>query len=211
MNEEAVNHGEKQSGKQSGLIGSLPQFTGPSPENAWCGDTNNMKKLIIAAAALAAVTAAAPAAAQTSAAPKASANAKLIKPLTLTALRNLDFGTIVMGTLSANETVSITGAGAVTCGSSGSLTCSGTQQSAQYRITGTQGQQVAISSATPTYALAGSNGGTLTFTPSLPATVTLGAAGAAVNDFVVGGSIVIGSATQDGVYSGQIDIQVAYP
>jgi hypothetical protein len=171
-----------------------------------------MKKLIIAAAGLAAVTAATPAAAQAvSSSPRATANARLIKPLTLTALRNLDFGTIVMGTLSGNETVSVSGANAVVCGSSGNLTCSGTAQSAQYRITGTQGQLVNVSSATPTYSLSGSNGGSLTFTPSLPGQITLGNSGSPGNDFVVGGSIVIGSATQDGVYSGQIDIQVAYP
>lgn len=175
------------------------------------GTKRLMKKLIIATAFVAAVVAPAGAQAATGATPKATANAKLIKPLTLTALRNLDFGTIVMGTLSANETVSINGAGTVTCGSSGNLTCSGTQQSAQYRITGTQGQQVVVSSATPTYSLAGSNGGTLTFTPVLPSTITLGSAGAPANDFTVGGSIVIGSSTVDGVYSGQIDIQVAYP
>lgn len=170
-----------------------------------------MKKLVIAAAALAAVTAAAPASAQAvSANPKATANARLIKPLTLTALQNLDFGTIVMGTLTANETVSISSAGVVGCGSSGNLSCSGTPRAAQFRVTGTQGQIVVVSSAAANYSLTGSNGGTLTFVPSLPAPITLGNSGAPGNSFNVGGSISIGSATLDGVYSGQIDVQVAY-
>lgn len=172
-----------------------------------------MNKMILAAAALAAVAAAAPAAAQnaTSASPRALAGARLIKPLTLTALRNLNFGTIVMGTISGDQTVSMDAAGVVSCGATGGgLTCAGTPTSASYRITGTQGQVVVVSSSAATFPLAGSNGGTLNFTPSLPGNITLGNSGAPGNDFNVGGSVVINSSTPDGLYSGQIDVQVAY-
>lgn len=172
-----------------------------------------MKKIILAAAALAAVSTAVPAAAQSAAvaSPRATANARLIKPLTLQAERNLDFGTIVMGNIVGDQTVSISGAGAVTCGAAGGgLTCAGTPQSAGYRVTGTQGQIVNVSSTAPNFALTGSNGGTLTFVPSFPATVLLANSGATGNAFDVGGSVVINNATPDGVYSGQIDIQVAY-
>lgn len=171
-----------------------------------------MKKLFFAAAALAAFTAATPASAQAvSASPKATANARLIKPLTLSVLQNLDFGTIVMGTLTANDTVSISGAGAVSCGTSGNLTCSGTPKAAQFKITGTQGQSVLVSSSAATYSLTGSNGGTLTFTPSLPTSaITLGSSGSVGNNFNVGGSISVTPTTIDGVYSGQIDVQVTY-
>ncbi|NJC04883.1 hypothetical protein GGQ97_000676 [Sphingomonas kaistensis] len=172
-----------------------------------------MKKTILVAAALAAVAAASPAAAQnaTSASPRALAGARLIKPLTLTALRDLNFGTIVMGTISGDQTVSISGAGVVGCGApGGGLTCAGTPVSAGYRITGTQGQVVTISSAAASFPLTGSNGGTLAFTPSFPASLTLGNSGSPGNDFNVGGSVVINSSSVDGVYSGQIDIQVAY-
>ncbi|WP_300973317.1 DUF4402 domain-containing protein [Sphingomonas sp. LHG3406-1] len=172
-----------------------------------------MKKTLLAAATLAAVSTAVPAAAQSvaSATPRATANARLIKPLTLTALRDLNFGTIVMGTIAGDQTVSIDGAGSVSCGASGGgLTCAGTPQSAGYRVTGTQGQVVVISSAAPSFPLSGSNGGTLAFVPSFPASLTLGNSGAPGNDFDVGGSVTINSSTPDGVYSGQIDIQVAY-
>lgn len=167
-----------------------------------------MKTLAILGAGLAAVIAATPAAAQVSANPRATATVRLVQPLTLTAQRNLDFGTIVMGTLGGSVTVSMSQAGIVTCATG--LTCTGAPQSALYRVTGTQGQQVIISSATPTFTLTGSNGGTMAFTPSFPASITLGALNAPANDFNVGGSIVIASNQQDGVYSGQIDIQVAY-
>lgn len=42
---------------------------------------------------------------------KPTANVRILKPLQLTSLRNLDFGTVVMGTLTANETVSVTASG----------------------------------------------------------------------------------------------------
>lgn len=172
-----------------------------------------MKKTLLAAAALAAFAAATPASAQsaTSASPRALAGARLIKPLTLTALRDLNFGTIVMGTITADQTVSISQASVVTCGATGGgLTCAGTPTSATYRVAGTQGQVVLISSAAATFPLTGSNGGTLAFTPSFPANLTLGNSGAPGNSFNVGGSIVVNASSVDGVYSGQIDIQVAY-
>jgi hypothetical protein len=152
---------------------------------------------------------AAPASAQT-ANPKANASARLIKPLTLTAERDLNFGTIVMGAVTANEAVTISGSGAVTCGTSGALTCTGQPQSALYRVNGTQGQVVTVSSAAPSFVLNGPNGATLSFVPSFPATVTLANSGATGTEFTVGGSVTISSSTVDGLYSGQIEIQVGY-
>lgn len=175
-----------------------------------------MKKTIIVAAALAAVAAASPAAAQNSAVsadPRATAGARLIKPLTLKANRGLNFGTIIMGAISSDQVVSIDGAGAVTCGVSG-LTCtntaSATATSASYSVTGTQGQVVLISTAPTPLTTTNGTGGTLTLTPKAPDKLTLGNSGAAANDFTVGGSITISSTTQDGVYAGEVDVQVAY-
>jgi len=141
---------------------------------------------------------------------KPTANVRILKPLQLTALRNLDFGTIVMGPLTGNDTVSVTTAGR-TCGTSGNLTCTGSFTTAQYRVNGTTNQQVLITSASPTYVLTGSNGGSVTLTPSFPGTVVVDNSGNPGVLFQVGGSFLIGPATPDGVYSGTIDIQVAYP
>lgn len=170
-----------------------------------------MKKLFITAAALAAITAAAPATAQSAvgAPTKATANARLIKPLTLTRNDDLNFGTIVMGTLTGDEVVSISTAGAISCGTSGALTCAPTGVPARYTVTGTQGQVVTISSA-PSYTLTNGLTGTLNFVPSFTSSLTLGNSGSPGNSFNVGGSITIGTATEDGVYAGEIDIQVAY-
>jgi ABC-type amino acid transport substrate-binding protein len=184
----------------------------------YVGKRTNMKKTILVAAALATVAAAAPAAAQNAAvaaSPKATAGARLIKPLTLTKLTDLNFGTIVMGTISADQTVTISGAGVVSCGASGAgLTCTNTAQAtasaASYRVTGTQGQVVVISSSPSTLSTTNGGGASLAFTPIIPGPLTLQSSGSAGNDFNVGGSIVIKSSTVDGVYTGDIDVQVAY-
>jgi hypothetical protein len=177
-----------------------------------------MKKTILAAAALAAFAAATPAAAQNAAvaaSPKATAGARLIKPLTLTRLTNLNFGTIVMGTITGDQTVTISGAGVVSCGASGAgLTCTNTAQAtaaaASYRITGTQGQVVVVSSTPSTLSTTNGGGATLAFTPIVPGPITLQNSGSAGNDFNVGGSIVINNSTVDGVYTGDVEVQVAY-
>ena len=168
-----------------------------------------MKTLVIAAAAIATALAATPAAAQAvSANPRATASARLLKPPTLSALQNLNFRTIVMGTLTGSSSVSMASDGVLTCGAN--LTCAASGQPGQFRITGTQGQVVLVSSSAASFPLAGSNGGTLAFVPSLPTPITLGNSGAPGNSFNIGGSIAIAVTQQDGVYSGQIDVQVAY-
>lgn len=176
-----------------------------------------MKKTILVAAALAAVAAATPAAAQNAAvaaSPRATAGARLIKPLTLTKLTDLNFGTIVMGTITGDQTVSISGAGVVSCPSGGGLTCANTAQAtasaASYRVTGTQGQVVLISGKPSTLSTTNGGGASLAFTPIIPGSLTLQSSGSSGNDFSVGGSIVINSSTVDGVYTGDIDVQVAY-
>ena len=171
-----------------------------------------MKKIIIAAAALAAATTATSASAQASrAVANANANARLLSPLALESRRGINFGDIVMVNVTGDQTVSLDRLnGDIVCGTGGALTCSGTRTTGEFRITGTQGQTVNVSLSQPSFALSGSNGGSLVFTPTIPATVALGAPGPNANLFTVGGSFVIGTSTRDGLYSGQIEVQVQY-
>ncbi|MCA1654703.1 MAG: DUF4402 domain-containing protein [Sphingomicrobium sp.] len=168
----------------------------------------NFARTLTAAAVAAAALAATPALAATSATTPATATAQIVKPLVLTAKQNLDFGTIVLANVTANTNVSMSLAGVVTCGTG--LTCSGAPKQAIFNVQGSNNQVVHIYSATST--LTGSAGGTLTFTPTLPAgaTVTLTTSGVPGNDFNVGGSFVIGTATLDGVYTGNINVTVDY-
>jgi hypothetical protein len=134
------------------------------------------------------------------------ASARIIKPLTLTSAGELNFGTIVMNNVTADQSVVLAADGTLSCGAQ--LLCEATGAVPTYNVTGTNGQTVSIIKNTSV--LTGSNGGSLTLTPVGAATVTLTNSGAPGSDFNIGGSLVIGSATPDGVYSGSVNVQVDY-
>jgi hypothetical protein len=170
-----------------------------------------MKKFLVAAGVVAlALTATPAAAAPVAATTPATAHAKIYKPLTLTAKRDLDLGTIVMGTVGATgEKVTLTAAGGFTCGA-GNLTCSGTTATALYNVQGSNNAVVRILVGNST--LSNGAGGTVAFSalaPS-PATVTLTSSGTPGDDFQVGGEITILPTTAEGVYSGSMDVTVDY-
>lgn len=140
---------------------------------------------------------------------KATANVRVMRPLQLTALRNLNFGTIVMGTVTTDQVVTVASTGRA-CGSGGQLTCTGTFATAQYRVVGTNNQVVSITSSSPTFSLTNATGARLQLTPIMPSSIVIPNSGNQGATFEVGGRFTIGPTTPDGVYSGTIDIQVAY-
>ena len=166
-----------------------------------------MSKPVASVAASVLLVLASPAAA-VSPATQATANAKIYKPLTISKVQNLDFGVIVLGSGTwSGEVVSISQAGALTCGGGTNLTCSGSPQVAKYHLVGTNNATVTVSS--PGFNLTGP--GTLAFTPNAPATVNLGATGSTTGvDFSIGGSITLASTTPDGVYSGTFAVTADY-
>ena len=169
-----------------------------------------MKKLLVAAGVAALALTTTPAlAAPVSATTPAQARARIIKPLTLTATGTLDFGTIVMNGVTAPRTISLSAGNVLDCaGGSTEVVCSDPTSVPSYNVRGTQGQVVTvIKNASP---LTGSNGGTLTLTPTGVATVNLTNSGAVGNDFTIGGDITIVPATVDGLYTGSVDVQVDY-
>ena len=164
--------------------------------------------LILGAGMLALI--ASPAAAQTSTTgPKATASVNVQKPLQLTALRDLQFGTVLVGSFTGTQTVSIATSGR-TCGSGSGLTCSGTFTTAQFRLVGSNNNVALISSPTPTVTLSNGAGATLALTLSFPSSVTVDNSGNPGRLFEVGGSLPFTSTMADGIYTGTIDIQVAY-
>jgi hypothetical protein len=161
----------------------------------------------LAALAAAATIIATPAVAATSANPTASANVKILKPLELRGTRNLDFGSIVVGAVVGTQTVTISQAGAISGCNTNGLTCSGAPQSGQYNVRGSNNAVVTITTAAST--LTGPTG-TLSFTPSAPANVTLTSSGAPGDNFTVGGSIDLTAATPEGLYTGVMNVTVDY-
>ncbi len=167
------------------------------------------KVLIVAGAVSALALTSAPAFAATPTT-QATATARIVQPLTLDSVQNLDLGTIVLsGTAPYTNTVGISQAGVFTCGAN--VTCSGTTQTARYKATGTQGQTLTV---------AGSATIPLTnvtqTAPNLALTVAYPAAGSVVLDatgnvtFDLGGSIQVSDTTADGVYSGTFDVTADY-
>ena len=169
-----------------------------------------MNRFIVSAGAIATLTLAGTPAAAVSPATQATATAKIFKPLTISSVQNLDFGVIVLtGASFAGEVVTISQAGALTCGSNPGvlLTCSGAPQPAKYKLVGTNNATVTITS--PGFNLTGP--GTLAFAPSAPTTVNLGASGSTTGvTFAIGGSITLASTTPDGVYTGTFQVTADY-
>jgi hypothetical protein len=168
-----------------------------------------MKKILASACAVAALALISAPAQAVSPATQAGASAKIYKPLTISLVQSLDFGTIVLAGSGSwsGEVVSMSQLGAVTCGGGSNLSCSGSPQAAKYHLVGTNNAIVTISS--PGFNLTGP--GTLAFTPNAPATVNLGAAGATTGvDFAIGGSITLASTTPDGVYTGTFNVTADY-
>ena len=169
-----------------------------------------MNKLLISAGALTALAlTSAPANAQVAATAQADAHVRIYQPLTITGVRDLNLGTVVLGPGTyTNEVVGVDQAGVPTCGPS--LTCSGTRETAQYYATGTVDQTLTIT-VSPTIALANQTVTTapdLTLTVDAPLTVLLASAGEVTFD--IGGSIEVSDTTAEGVYLGTFDVEADY-
>lgn len=141
----------------------------------------------------------------------ATGTARIVKPLTLAWVRDLDLGTIVLsgtGTWSGAN-VGISRAGVFVC-TNVNTTCSGATQTAQYKVTGTNNQDVVVTA--PNVTLTNQNDGvsTLLMTVGSPGTVNLGNSGAAGLIFDLGGQITVASSTPEGTYTGTFNVTVNY-
>jgi hypothetical protein len=145
--------------------------------------------------------------------PAAQGRAKLVRPLKLTAVRNIDWGTVtITGPLTDDAPVDMDINGTLRlCDWSANTVCSGPFQSARFNIQGTRGTQVRFIVRSSMLTNISSGGGeTIEYRPSFYATRTLihdGAPGIFVN---VGGFIILTPTTTDGVYVGELDATVDY-
>lgn len=165
----------------------------------------------VAATALVATPAAA---APVGATTPATARARIVKPLSLTATGVLDFGVIVIPAagVTATRTVTLSNLNVRDCTTlgGGELTC-GTDPTSvpTYNVQGTNGQVVRVYKTASS--LTGSNGGpNLPFRPTGPNTVTLTNSGSPGLDFTIGGEIDIVTGAVDGTFTGAINVTVDY-
>jgi len=134
----------------------------------------------------------------------AQARATIVKPLTLTRVAHLDFGSIVVW---GDGTVSMNQAGTLTC-TAATLVCAASGTPAEFTVTGTNNRIVQVNASNSTI----SNGtDTLNFTVNAPATVTLPNSGVGNGiNFKVGGSIGVFETSSPGLYSGDMNVTVQY-
>jgi spore coat protein U-like protein len=140
----------------------------------------------------------------------AAVNATVNKPLVLTKVQNLDFGTVTLGPGAwSNAKISISQAGTLTCGSA-NVVCSGVPMAATYNVQGSKQQAVQISAPNVTLVNQSNSAQTLTLVTDAPSSITLANSGFPGSNFSVGGSITISSSTPAGTYVGTMNVTVNY-
>ena len=160
----------------------------------------------LTAALAAALLHAAPAPAETI---TAKVNAKVVKPLVVKRVQDLDLGTVLIGSGTwSGATVSLSRGGTLTCAAE--LTCSGATQVAIYNVSGSKQMTVHVSAPDVTLVNQADATKTLTMIVDSPATVSLTNSGAKGVDFPLGGSIKLDSTTADGIYAGTFNVTVDY-
>jgi hypothetical protein len=140
----------------------------------------------------------------------ASVTANTVKPLVLTKLQDLDFGSVTLapGTW-GNAPVSLSKAGAFSCASA-NLVCTGVTSVAKYNIQGSNNQTVRVSAPNVTLVNQADASKTLTLVTDAPASVALTSSGRPGTDFAIGGTITLSSATAAGAYVGTFNVTVDY-
>ena len=163
-------------------------------------------ELAIIAAAAAGLGFAAPASA---ASVNAQAKAKVVKPIALSAVQDLDLGTVVLSPVTwSGAVVALSRGGALSCPAN--VTCSGATQVAQYNITGSNNQVIIINAPNVTMTNLSDSTKVLTLVVDGPGTITLPNSGNAGINFPLGGSITLDSATAEGTYVGTFQVTAEY-
>ncbi len=168
-----------------------------------------MMNILRMTTALAALTLAATPALAAPAEParQATATARIVKPLTLTWVQDMDFGTVTLVD-QGPTTITVAQNGTRTCPGT-AVTCSGTSAAASYRITGTNNQLVTVNSGNVT--MTGPAGSTpLLLTVNAPPSVNLSNSGNAGTNFSIGGSIAVAGTQAEGTYTGTFAVTVEY-
>lgn len=136
----------------------------------------------------------------------AAASVQVVKPVLLTKLQDLDFGTLTFAGFTGSRQIVLSRAGAVTCAVD--IVCSGATKAARFNVQGSNKVVVNINVSPGTL----SNGSdSIAFTPDFPATVTLTSSGVPGVDFNVGGTITVSSTLVGGLYTGTINVTADNP
>jgi spore coat protein U-like protein len=139
----------------------------------------------------------------------ASVSANNVKPLVLSKVQDLSFGTITLGPgVWSNATVSISQAGVLACNPN--VTCTGAVAAATYNAQGSNQQTVHINC--PNFILTSQTDPTqtLVMTTNAPASIVLPNSGSPGLNFSIGGSVTLNSTTSGGTYVGTFNVTADY-
>lgn len=136
---------------------------------------------------------------------KANVKVSIKKPIVVTLLQSLDFGTVILSGGGAADTFAISRTGALTCAAG--ATCTGAAQEARYNVTGSNQATVTINA--PDFDLVNGAGDAIRFYPDAPATIDLPNSGNTGIDFGVGGTISVPQ-TAAGAYVGTMTVTAEY-
>jgi hypothetical protein len=135
--------------------------------------------------------------------------AKVVKPLVLNRLQDLDLGTVMLGSGTfTGATLSLSRGGVRTCPAQ--LICSGATQVAAYNVAGTNNTTVRVSTPNVLLVNQADASKTLTLNVDGPTSVVLTSSGPPGVNFQLGGSIKLDSTTAPGVYQGTFNVTVDY-
>jgi hypothetical protein len=135
----------------------------------------------------------------------ATTSANIVKPVSLTKLQDMDFGTLLVANYTGTRSIVMSRAGVVTCAAD--ITCSGAPKQGRFNVQGTNRMVVMISIASAGLVSAGN---TIPFTPDAPASITLTNSGAPGTDVDVGGTLSVSGSIPGGLYSGTMTITAEY-
>lgn len=138
------------------------------------------------------------------------ANARILTPLVLEKLSDLDFGRIIVGDVIGTQMVGIDPVNGDLVGCTNGVTCLDPAQRASFFVHGTVDARVNIYSGSST--LTNGAGDTLVFNPSHPGSTLLPSwsSGSGRGFFAVGGYITLSATTPEGTYQGTVDVTVDY-
>ena len=129
----------------------------------------------------------------------------VVKPVALSKLQDMDFGTLTFAGFTGTRTIVLSRAGAITCAAD--IVCSGIGKQARFNLTGSKQNTILITYSGGTL----SNGtDSIPFTPDGQATMTLVNNGSPGTNFDVGGSLSVSSALVGGIYTGTMSVTADY-
>ena len=129
----------------------------------------------------------------------------VIKPVSITKLQDMDFGTLTFAGFTGTRSIVISRTGVLTCATD--IVCSGAPRQARFNVQGTNRQVVLL-----TYSNGALTNGTdsIPFTANGPASITMVNSGAPGLDLDVGGALSIVPTLVGGTYSGTMTVTAEY-